>query len=146
MWNRNKFDDCVLVVEKNRNFYKIVNAYIVYDLDTWSKIRLNNFTKKKLVYIGYGIAFDGTDSWSSGSDFARNVVIFSVDNSPSSHADNQKNDFLVVAEGDTFSINGSFGTPEKKLTVNFSKGKTKFCLSLHYNRDNSYLFFNGKKI
>ena len=85
-------------------------------------------------------------SWSSGSDFARNVAIFSVDNSPSSHADNQKNDFLVVAEGDTFSINGSFGTPEKKLTVNFSKGKTKFCLSLHYNRDNSYLFFNGKKI
>ena len=27
-----------------------------------------------------------------------------------------------------------------------SKVKTKFCLSLHYNADNSYLFINGKEI
>ena len=27
----------------------------------------------------------------------------------------------------------------------FSKARTKFCLTLHYNRDNSYLFVNGKK-
>ena len=35
------------------------------------------------------------------------VIIFGVDNSSSSHADNLKN------EGDTFGINGSFGAPEK---------------------------------
>ena len=29
---------------------------------------------------------------------------------------------------------------------NFSKSKTKFCLSLYYNGDNSYLFVNGKEI
>ena len=28
----------------------------------------------------------------------------------------------------------------------FSKAKAKFCLSLHYNVNNSYLFVNGKKI
>ena len=33
------------------------------------------------MYIGYGMAFDGTGSWSFGNDFARNVVIFGVDNS-----------------------------------------------------------------
>ena len=47
---------------------------------------------------------------------------------------------------DTFGINGGFGALEKILSINFSKGKTKFCLSLHYNDDNSYLFVNGKKI
>ena len=36
--------------------------------------------------------------------------------------------------------------PEKKFDINFSKAITKFCLSLHYNGDNSYLFFNGKEI
>ena len=34
----------------------------------------------------------------------------------------------------------------KKFDINFSKAKTKFCLSLHYNDDNSYLFVNGKEI
>ena len=41
-------------------------------------------------------------------------------------------------------INGSFGSAEKKFSINFSKANTKVCLSLHYNADNSYLFFNGK--
>ena len=54
--------------------------------------------------------------------------------------------FLVLGEGDTFGINGSFGAPEKKFSINFSKANTKFCLGLHYNADNSYLFVNGKDI
>ena len=33
-----------------------------------------------------------------------------------------------------------------KLNSNFTKVKTKFSLSLHYNHDNSYLFANGKEI
>ena len=35
---------------------------------------------------------------------------------------------------------------QKKNYINLSKSKTKFCLSLHYNSDNSYLFVNGKEI
>ena len=31
-------------------------------------------------------------------------------------------------------------------SVNFTKKNTKFCLSLHYNGTNSYLFVNGKGI
>ena len=30
--------------------------------------------------------------------------------------------------------------------INFTKTKVKFCLSLHYNGDNSYLFVNGTEI
>ena len=51
-----------------------------------------------------------------------------------------------MGEGPNFGINGSFGSPEKMFDVNFSKVNTKFCLSLHYNHDNSYLFVNGKEI
>ena len=31
-------------------------------------------------------------------------------------------------------------------SINLSKDQTKFCLSLHYNGANSYLFVNGKEI
>ena len=50
----------------------------------------------------------------------------------------------MLSEGPTFGINGSFGSAEKKFSINFSKANTKFCLILHYNADNSYLFVNKK--
>ena len=30
--------------------------------------------------------------------------------------------------------------------INFTENNKKFCLSLHYNRANSYLFVNGEEI
>ena len=89
-----------------------------------------------MVYSSYGTGFDGAGSWSLGNDRDRSVVIFSVDNSSSFHADNRKNIIFTVGEGDTFGINGSF-EPEKKFCINFSKANTTFYLSLHYNCDNS---------
>ena len=80
-----------------------------------------------------------------GNDFARNVH-FSVNNSSSSHADNQINAFLGLGEEHTFGINATFGEQEKKNSINFSKAETKFCLTLYYNGDNSYLFADGKEI
>ena len=97
------------------------------------------------MYHGYGITFDSTGSWSFDNDYARNVIICDVDNTSSSHVDNCKKNFLALEEGPTFRVNGSFGSPEKKCSINFTKANTKFCLSLHYNADNSYLFANGKK-
>ena len=35
---------------------------------------------------------------------------------------------------------------KKVFSINFSKTIRKFCLSLYYNADNSYLFVNGKEI
>ena len=97
------------------------------------------------MYSSYRIAFHEKGQWSFGNDFARNVLTFGVDNSWWFHADNRKNNFLLPGEGDTFGINGSFGVPEKKFNINFSKAKTKFCWSLHCNY-NSYLFVNRKEI
>ena len=94
------------------------------------------------MYSGYGITFDSASSWSFDNDTARNVVGFDVDNNLSSHSDNLKNNFSILGEGPSFGINGSFGSPDKKISINFSKGSTKFSLSLYYNADNSYLFVN----
>ena len=52
----------------------------------------------------------------------------------------------MLGEDPTYGINGSFGSLEKTFSINFSKANTKFCFSLHYNADNSYLFVNGKEI
>ena len=57
---------------------------------------------KKNVYSGYGITFDSAGSWSFDNDAARNVIIVGVDSSSSSHADNGKNNFLVLGEDPTF--------------------------------------------
>ena len=43
-------------------------------------------------------------------------------------------------------INDSVDTAEQKLSINFTKTKTKLCLSLHYNGGNTYLYYNGKRI
>ena len=50
----------------------------------------------------------------------------------------------MLGEGPTYGINGSFGSPEKKFSINFAEANTKSCLSFSYNADNSYLFVNGK--
>ena len=93
----------------------------------------------------YGITFDGASSWSFCNNFTRNAVIFVVGNNSSSHTDNGTTNFLVLTKGPTDDINGIFGVVEKRFSITFSKVKAKFCLSLHYNSDYSYLFVIGKK-
>ena len=106
---------------------------------------VRNSDKEKWLHSGYGTTFDGADSWNFDNDFDRDDVIFSIGNSSSSHANNHWNKFLVLGEGPTYCINESFGSPEKKFSIKFSKAKTKICLSLHCNGDNSY-FRNEKEI
>ena len=136
-----KFDKDPLAVEQSNYISKIVNVYIVYDLDVWPRNLTNNFRfknclfgainivktsdKEKYVYSGYVITFDSAGSWSFDNDTARNVVIFDVDNISSSHSDNRKNNYLIL--GETFGINGSFGSAEKKFRIKISKANTKFC-------------------
>ena len=78
---------------------------------------VKNNGKSKWVYSDCGIAFDGLGSWRSGNDFARNVIIFGVDNSSSFQTDNSQDSFLILGEGPTDDINGSIGAPEKKSLV-----------------------------
>ena len=94
------------------------------------------------MYSGYGTAFDVVGWWKFDYDFARNVIIFGVDSSSSSHSDNCKDNFLVLYEEPTCD---SVGTSEQNFSIKFTKAKTKFCLSLHLNGHNSYSFVNRKK-
>ena len=129
-----KFDKDPLAVERNNYLTKKVSVYIVYDLAAWPR-NLNknlkfknclfgatnivkNSDKEKYVYCGYRITFDSAGSWSFDNDFARNVIIFGVDNSSSSHSENRTNNFLILGEGPTYGVNGSFGSPEKKFNIN----------------------------
>ena len=53
-----------------------------------------------------------------------------------------RKNFLVLGEGLIHEINGSCGTPDKKISINFSETMTKCYFSLSYNVDNSYLHGN----
>ena len=44
--------------------------------------------KSEYGYSSYGITFDRAGSWNFDNDFARNVVIFGVNNSSLSRGDN----------------------------------------------------------
>ena len=82
--------------------------------------------KEKYVYSGCGITFESTGSWSFDNDFARNVIIFGVDNSLSCHSNNRQNNFLKLGEAPTYRTNGSFGSSEKNFNINFTKADTIF--------------------
>ena len=61
------------------------------------------------------------------------------------HADNKKKDTLILGEGPTQGLEHTL-TAEKKYSINFTENNWKFCLSLHYNVANSYLFVNAAEI
>ena len=68
-----------------------------------------------------------------------------VDMSLSAHIDNKKKDILVIAKGPTQGLQHTL-TAEKTYAINLNVTKKKFCLNLHYNEANSYVFVNGKEI
>ena len=45
-----KFDKNSLAVKQNNYLIKIVNAYVVYDLDAWPKLPVKNFTIKDYLF------------------------------------------------------------------------------------------------
>ena len=128
----------------------IANIYIVYDL----KPNLNNFdltlknclfgaiklTKysdiDKYEYAVYKIGFDskGTFRHPSGGTGV-NVVIFGVGMSSGIHVNNKTKNILILGEGFT-----------KCIQLILLELEKNFCLILHYNGDNSYLFVNGTKM
>ena len=64
--------------------------------------------------------------------------------SSSAHIDNKKKYFSFRIRP-TQELEHTL-TIEKMYSINFTVNKKKFCLSLHYNRANSYLFVNGTEI
>ena len=79
-------------------------------------------------YSGYGIGFDRKGFFSIGNEIGRNVIIFGVDMSSSTKIDNRKKNILILVKGPTQRLEHTH-SPEKLYSINFTKEKTKFCLS-----------------
>ena len=132
---------------------KIVNIYIIYELiessshsddPTLKNCLFGEVTLTKNAdidqygYSDYGIGFDRRSSFSfPGGRFGQNVFFYSYWS--------LKEDILVLRKGPTQELEHTL-TAEKMYPINFTVTKKKFCLSLHCNGANSYLFVNGKEI
>ena len=53
----------------------------------------------KYGYSDNGIGFDAPSNYSINGEYGKNAIILSVDNSISVHADNRKQNILVIGEG-----------------------------------------------
>ena len=56
-----------------------------------------------------------------------------------------KKDILILGKDTTQGLKHALSA-EKMYSINFTENNKKFCLSLHYNGANSYLFVNGTEI
>ena len=165
------YDNARIKVKLNGDFLKqdkatynhgsIVNIYVVYRLTPTTKdsgVTLQNclfgavkLTKNpdidKYKYSGYGIRYDSRGSFSHPrGGYGRNVTIFGAALSSFSHANNKIRNILVLGKDFIQGIDGTTIYAEKMYSFNFAADNKTFCLSLHYNGDNSYLFVNGKEI
>ena len=138
----------------------MVNIYIVYKItdnfNVSSYPTLENclFGDAKLTknadigkygYSGYRIGFDRQGSFSSpGIGLGKNVV-FRVDMSSSTKTDNRKIDILILGKGPTQGLKHTLSAG-KLNSINFTQKNKKICSSLHYNKENSYLFVNSTEI
>ena len=101
----------------------------------------------KYKYFGYGIGFDGHRFFSNpNGGTGRNVILFGLNMSSFTKTDNKKKDILILGKGPTQGLGEHSLSAEKMYSINFTKVNIKFCLSLHYNGANSYLFGNGTEI
>ena len=57
------------------------------------------------------------------------------------HNDNKGKDILILDKGPTQGLDA-----ETQYSIGFTRPNIKFCLSLHYNRSNRFLFVNATKI
>ena len=78
--------------------------------------------------------------------FGRNVIIFGVDMSSSVHVDNNRKEILILGKDPTQGLSEHSLITEKMYSVNATNHRKKYCLSLHYNGAESYLFVNGTEI
>ena len=97
-------------------------------------------------YSGYGIGFDRHERFSfPDTGLGRNEIIIGVNMSSSTTIDNRKKYILILGKGPTQGLEHTLSA-EKMYSINFTVTGKKFCLSLHYNGANSYLFVNATEI
>ena len=144
------------------NHRPIVNIYVVYRLSPHTSSN-TGFTLKeclfgtveltksadvdKYKYSGYGIGFDSRGTFTYPSDdYGVTVIIFGCDLKSSVHANNRKNNILILRRSLAQDLNGTTLYAERMYPVNFTATNKTLCLSLRYSGDSSYLFVNSKEI
>ena len=137
-------------MEKLLIFYELKNRRIdspdfIVQNGLFGAVKITkNVNTSHYKYIGYGICFDSESSFSFGNRIdAKNVIIFGVKTSNSSHSTNKTQNIYVLGKDSVQGINNTTIYAEKIYKINFTEQSKKFALSLHYNGDNSYLFVNG---
>ena len=144
------------------NHGTIVNIYIVFEISKnynissyptlknclFGAVNLNKYADiDQYKYFGYGIGFDRKGEFSFGSNgFGRNVIILGADMCSFVHANNKTKNILVLCTYFLQELDNTTIYAEKMYSINFTKNNKRFCLSLHYNGANSYLFVNGTEI
>ena len=137
----------------------IVNNYTAYEITDNFNVRsyptLENclFGAVKLTknadidksgYSGYGIGVDRHGRFSFGNGVGESIIIFGVDMSSLTKIENKKNDILILGKGLTQGLEITLSA-EKLYSITFTENK-KFCLSLHYNKENVYLLMAPKSL
>ena len=139
---RVEFNESCLKQDKiTYNHRKIVNIYIAYEISknysistypTLKNCLFGTFSLTKNAdidqykYSGYGIGSDRKGEISFGSKgFGRNCIILGVDMSSSSHANNKKNNILVLGKDFVQGINGTTIYAEKLYSINFTENNKK---------------------
>ena len=144
-YTRGKIVNICIVYEVSKNYN--ISSYSTVENCFFGAVSLpKNADIDKYEYFRYGIGFDrhGFFSHPSGGT-GRNVIIFGVDMSSSAKIDNRQKDILILGKGPTQGLEHTLSA-EKMYSINFSENNKKFCLSLHCNGTNSYLFVNGIEI
>ena len=142
-----KFNGSCLIKQNKSTFNKrIINIYIVYDLDSNSNdfdptlqnclfgaVKLTkNSDIDKYKYSGYGIGFDSKGSFLHSNGLGRNAITFGADMSSSAHTNNKTRNILVLGRDFIQGIDGTTIYAQKMYSINFSETEVIFCLSLHY--------------
>ena len=72
------------------------------------------------------------------------VIFFGANMTGSKHASNKTKNVLVLDRGVVQKINSTKSYAEKVYSPDFTVANKKFCLSLNYNGDDSYLILKPR--
>ena len=137
----------------------MVEFFVLYELDSWPRDLSTDFTLGgclvgdvkltknaylyKYPYSSYGTGFDTQIEYSlRDSSVNKNVIIFGGDMSSSVHINNKGKSIRIFGKGVTQGLNYTLAA-EALYSINFTRPVITFCLSLHYNASNSFLFVNA---
>ena len=133
----------IILSWRSKGWSDYVSDYSTIENCLFGAVKLTKHVNvDKYKYSGYGLGFDMKGFFSICDEIGRNVIIFGVDMSSSLFIDNKKKDILIIDKCHTQGLEHTLAV-EKMYSINFTEHFTKFCLSLHYNGANSYLFVNG---